>query len=108
MRVGASRIVSAVVFSLLSETRHDISYYWKFVRSPLHLMNRFLNAIHRMEAWIDLTLMFLTFSFSIIWDVEIGIVVSVVISLLLVVYRSSKARLTILVCFPGNDNMGGV
>jgi MFS superfamily sulfate permease-like transporter len=50
-----------------------------------------------MRAWVDLTLMFLTFFFSIIWNVEVGIVVSVIISLLLVVHRSSKARMTILV-----------
>jgi len=53
----------------------------------------------RMRAWVDLSLMFLTFFFSIVWNVEIGIVVSVVISLLLVVHRSSRARMTILVCF---------
>ena len=52
---------------------------------------------HRMRAWIDLLLMSLTFFLTIIWNVEIGIAVSVVISLLLVVHRSSRTRLTILV-----------
>lgn len=51
----------------------------------------------RMGAWVDLALMTLTFVFSIIWDVEVGVVVSLIISLLLVVHRSSKARMTILV-----------
>ena len=41
--------------------------------------------------------MALTFFLTIIWDVEVGIAVSLVISLLLVVHRSSKTRLTILV-----------
>jgi MFS superfamily sulfate permease-like transporter len=52
-----------------------------------------------MRAWADLALMSLTFFFSIIWDVEVGIVVSVIISLLLVVHRSSKTRMTLLVSF---------
>jgi len=51
----------------------------------------------RMGAWVDLTLMTLTFAFSIIWNVEVGVVVSLIISLLLVVHRSSKTRMTILV-----------
>lgn len=50
-----------------------------------------------MSAWVDLALMSLTFVFSIIWDVEVGVVVSLIISLLLVVHRSSRARMTILV-----------
>ena len=50
-----------------------------------------------MKAWIDLALMTLTFVLTIIWNVEIGIAVSVVISLLLVVRRSSRPRMTILV-----------
>ena len=50
-----------------------------------------------MRAWIDLLLMSLTFFLTIIWNVEIGIAVSVVISLLLVVRRSSRPRMTILV-----------
>lgn len=51
-----------------------------------------------MKAWIDLALMTLTFVLTIIWNVEVGIAVSVVISLLLVVRRSSRTRMTILVC----------
>lgn len=43
--------------------------------------------------------MALTFFFTIIWDVEVGIAVSLIISLLLVVHRSSKTRMTILVRF---------
>ncbi|KAF9012661.1 sulfate anion transporter [Cyathus striatus] len=78
-------IIGLVVFSLLAETPHDVIYYW------------------RMGAWVDLTLMSLTFFFSIIYDVEVGVVVSLVISLLLVVHRSSKTRMTILGRIPGTD-----
>ncbi|KAG6830436.1 hypothetical protein H0H92_000739 [Tricholoma furcatifolium] len=78
-------IICLVVFSLMTEVPHEIMYYW------------------RMDAWIDLTLMGLTFIFSIIWNVEVGIVVSLIISLLLVVHRSSKARMTILGRIPGTD-----
>lgn len=53
-----------------------------------------------MQSWIDLTLMILTFVLSMIWNVEVGIVVSIIISLLLVVRRSSKTRMAILVRFP--------
>lgn len=38
-----------------------------------------------------------TLVFSIIWDVEVGIVTSLIISLLMVVHRSSKTRMNILV-----------
>jgi MFS superfamily sulfate permease-like transporter len=50
-----------------------------------------------MRAWIDMTLMGLTFILTIIWSVQVGVTVSLIISLLLVVRRSSKTRMTILV-----------
>jgi len=78
-------IICLVVFSLLAETPHDVMYYWK------------------MSAWVDLALMALTFIFSIVWDIERGIVVSLIASLLLVVHRSSKTRMTILGRIPGTD-----
>ncbi len=52
---------------------------------------------NRMEAWVDLVIMGLTFFFSIVYNIEVGVVASLVISLLLVVHRSSKTRMTILV-----------
>ena len=52
-----------------------------------------------MGALVDLALMSLTFVFSIVWDIEVGVVVSLIISLLLVVHRSSKTRMAILVRF---------
>ncbi|KAJ7578335.1 sulfate anion transporter [Mycena floridula] len=78
-------IIGLVVYSLLAETPHEIWYYWK------------------MSAWVDLTVMCLTFLFSIIWNVEVGIVSGIIISLLLVVHRSSKTRMTILGRIPGTD-----
>jgi MFS superfamily sulfate permease-like transporter len=56
-----------------------------------------------MGAWIDLGLMSLTFFCSIIYNVEVGIIVSLIISLLLLVHRSSKTRMTILGRVPGTD-----
>ena len=50
-----------------------------------------------MRAWADMAVMYLTFFLSIIWNIEAGVIVSLVISLLLVVHRSSKPRMTILV-----------
>jgi len=50
-----------------------------------------------MKAWIDFGLMTLTFFLSIFYNVEVGIIVSLIISLLLVVRRSSKTRMKILV-----------
>ncbi|KAF9011581.1 sulfate anion transporter [Hymenopellis radicata] len=78
-------IICLVVISLLSETPHELKYYFK------------------MRSWIDLILMGLTFVLSIIWNVEVGIVVSMIISLLLVVHRSSRARMTILGRIPGTQ-----
>lgn len=91
--------ICLVVIHLLAEAPHDIKYYWKFV--PYSSFSCYATPhfwTHRMAAWVDLSLMSLTFFSSIIWDVEVGIVVSVIVSLLLVVHRSSKTRMTILVC----------
>jgi MFS superfamily sulfate permease-like transporter len=50
-----------------------------------------------MRAWIDMTLMSLTFFLTVIWSVQVGVTVSLIISLLLVVRRSSRTRMAILV-----------
>ncbi|KAF8911625.1 sulfate anion transporter [Gymnopilus junonius] len=78
-------IIGLIVWSLLAETPHDVLYYW------------------RMGAWVDLAIMSLTFFLSIIWNIEVGVVVGLVVSLLLVVHRSSKTRMTILGRIPGTD-----
>ena len=53
--------------------------------------------VRRMGAWVDVGLMLLTFTLTIGWSVEVGVAGSIVMSLLLVIHRSSKARLMILV-----------
>ncbi|ETW75348.1 sulfate transporter [Heterobasidion irregulare TC 32-1] len=78
-------IICLIVFSLIAETPHDVIFYWK------------------MRSWMDMTLMGLTFVFSIIWNVQVGVVVSLIISLLLVLRRSSRTRMTILGRIPGTD-----
>jgi len=78
-------VILLVVWSLLAEAPHDVKYYWS------------------MGAWVDMSLMLLTFVFSIVWNVEVGIIVSLIVSLLLVVHRSSRARMTILGRIPETD-----
>ncbi|KAJ7503163.1 sulfate anion transporter [Mycena galericulata] len=80
-----SAIICLVVFSLLREVPHDVAYYYK------------------MRAWVDLSLMCLTFFFAIVWNIEVGIMLSMIASLLLVVHRSSKTRMTILGRIPGTE-----
>ncbi|KAJ2918011.1 hypothetical protein MD484_g2366, partial [Candolleomyces efflorescens] len=82
---GSITSILLVVYSLIAETPHDVLYYW------------------RMSAWVDLGVMTLTFVLSIVWNLEAGIVVSMVLSLLLVVHRSAKTRMTILGRIPGTD-----
>jgi high affinity sulfate transporter 1 len=78
-------IICLFITSLFAEVPHDVMYYY------------------RIGAWMDLAMMFITFTLSVIWDVEIGIVVSLIISLLLVIRRSSKTRMTILGRIPGTN-----
>ncbi|KIO30050.1 hypothetical protein M407DRAFT_20907 [Tulasnella calospora MUT 4182] len=78
-------IIGLVVYSILAEAPHDIRYYWK------------------SKAWVDFGLMLLTFISTLFWSVEIGIVVSVTVSLLLVVRESSKTSLKILGRIPGTN-----
>ncbi|KAI0733717.1 sulfate anion transporter, partial [Fomitopsis betulina] len=78
-------VICLVVFSLLAEVPHDLKFYW------------------RLRSWTDLSLMALTFALTIFWDLEMGIAVSLVISLVLVVHKSSKPRMTILGRLPGTD-----
>ncbi|EJD08166.1 sulfate anion transporter [Fomitiporia mediterranea MF3/22] len=82
-RCVLASIVFLVVFSILAEAPHDISYFW------------------RMRSWTDFGLMSITFFTTLFWNVEVGIVCSIICSLLLVVHKSSKPRLTILGRIPG-------
>lgn len=78
-------IICLFVVTLFSELPHDLIYYYN------------------IGAWTDLAMMFITFFLSVIWNIEIGLVVSLIISLLLVIRRSSKTRMTILGRIPGTD-----
>ncbi|KAG9312209.1 sulfate transporter family-domain-containing protein [Chiua virens] len=78
-------IICLFALTLFSEVPHDLVYYYK------------------IGAWMDLAMMFITFTLSVVWNVEIGIVVSLIISLLLVVRRASKTRMTVLGRVPGTD-----
>ncbi|KAG2339548.1 hypothetical protein BDR05DRAFT_891545 [Suillus weaverae] len=89
-RCVLASIICLFVISLFSEVPHDLMYYW------------------RIGAWTDLAMMFLTFSLSVIWNIEIGIVVSLIISLLLVIKRSSHTRMIILGRIPGTDQWGPI
>lgn len=50
-----------------------------------------------MGAWIELSLMTTTLVLTLIWSVEVGVLTSVALSLILVVKKSSLARMSILV-----------
>jgi len=89
-----------VILSLLAETPSDIVYYWRFaVQKSSDTAIYEADSHIRMGAWIDFGLMTLTFFLSIFYNVEVGIIVSLIISLLLVVRRSSKTRMKILVSY---------
>ncbi|KAG2122347.1 sulfate transporter family-domain-containing protein [Suillus clintonianus] len=89
-RCVLASIICLFVISLFGEVPHDLMYYW------------------RIRAWTDLAMMFLTFSLSVIWNIEIGIIVSLIISLLLVIKRSSHTRMIILGRIPGTDQWGPI
>ncbi|QRV98356.1 sulfate anion transporter [Ceratobasidium sp. AG-Ba] len=84
-RCVLASIVCLVVYGLLVEAPEDVSFYIK------------------MRSWVDLALMFITFALTLLWSVEVGVVVSVTVSLLLVVHKSSKAHIKILGRIPGTD-----
>ncbi|THG99691.1 hypothetical protein EW145_g7217 [Phellinidium pouzarii] len=76
-------VVFLVVFTIVAEAPHEVSYFW------------------RMRSWTDLGLMLITFITTLLFNIEIGIVCSIICSLLLVVHKSSRPRLTILGRIPG-------
>ncbi|KAJ8076838.1 hypothetical protein PM082_001261 [Marasmius tenuissimus] len=78
-------IILLVVWSLLVETPHDLAYYWK------------------MGSTMDMVLCGVTFIGCVVWNVEVGIVTSLIMSLLLVVRRSGMVRMVILGRIPGTN-----
>ncbi|ELU42006.1 sulfate anion transporter [Rhizoctonia solani AG-1 IA] len=89
-RCVLASIVCLVVYGLLAEAPEDVGFYIK------------------MRSWVDLALMFVTFAFTLFWSVEVGVVVSVTVSLLLVVHKSSKAHIKILGRVPGTDRWSAI
>ncbi|GAA5838503.1 hypothetical protein JCM9279_003264 [Rhodotorula babjevae] len=71
-------IVIVVVFSILEEAPEDVRFFWK------------------MRAWVDGGLMLLTFVLSLFVGVEVGVIVSVCLSLVLCVKQSTAMRIKIL------------
>lgn len=63
---------------VLAEAPHEIIFYWK------------------MGAWTDFLQMTGTFLLTLLFSIEIGVVVSVIFSLILVIQRSTKPRITII------------
>jgi MFS superfamily sulfate permease-like transporter len=57
-----------------------------------------------MEAWVDLSLMALTFFLTLFLSVEIGIVVSVALSMVLCIRQSALMRIRILGKVSGTTN----
>ncbi|KAJ7470764.1 sulfate anion transporter [Mycena latifolia] len=98
---GTITRICLVVFSLLREAPHDIAYFWKYVLSCQRLPRLIIP--FRMSAWADISLIFLTFFSAIFWNLEVAAMLSMIVSLLLVVHGSSKARMTILGRIPGTE-----
>jgi len=83
-RCVLAAVICVVVFHLLHETPRDVLHYW------------------RMRAWRELALMGVTLVFTMLWSVEMGVVMSIAFSLLLLVHKSSRARLVVLGQVPGS------
>ncbi|KAL0579831.1 hypothetical protein V5O48_002183 [Marasmius crinis-equi] len=76
-------IILLVVWSLILETPHDLIYYYQ------------------MNSRMDILLCFVTFFGCVVWNVEVGIVTSLLMSLVMVVRRSGRVRMVILGRIPG-------
>ncbi|GAA5844701.1 hypothetical protein JCM11251_007353 [Rhodosporidiobolus azoricus] len=76
-------VVCVVVFSILEEAPHDVKFFWK------------------MQAWVDGGLMLLTFFLSLLVSVEVGIIVSISLSMILCIKQSTAVRINLLARIPG-------
>ncbi|CEI85771.1 hypothetical protein RMCBS344292_00225 [Rhizopus microsporus] len=73
-----SGIILMAVIALLKELPHDLKFMW------------------RVRAWKDILLMIVTFSATVLFSLEIGTAISVVLSLLATIKQSSCPRITVL------------
>ncbi|WVQ93512.1 hypothetical protein IAU59_000586 [Kwoniella sp. CBS 9459] len=78
-------IITLVVYSILAEAPHEIKYYYK------------------MKAWTDFMQMTGTFLLTLFFSMELGLVASVVLSLILVIQKSSQPRIQIIGRVPNTD-----
>lgn len=69
-----------MVYGLIREAPHDIAYYWRSVLLTFEVQTLAPEQVHRMGAWEDFGLMSLTFFSTLLWSVEVGIIVSVALS----------------------------
>ncbi|WWD16428.1 hypothetical protein CI109_100854 [Kwoniella shandongensis] len=78
-------IITLVVYAILAEAPHEIMYFWK------------------MRAWTDFLQMTGTFFLTLVFSIELGLVASVVFSLILVIQKSTQTRIKIIGRLPGTD-----
>jgi len=121
-------IILVVVFSILEEAPHDVKVSWglqpwartrccgarrgrsrccRACRRQTRLSRLVANGqpisqfFWKMRAWVDCGLMALTFVLSLLVSVEIGIVVSIALSMVLCVKQAAITRIKILGRVPG-------
>ncbi|RXK40370.1 endoplasmic reticulum protein [Tremella mesenterica] len=78
-------IIALVVYAILAEAPHEIIFFWK------------------MGAWTDFLQMTGTFFLTLFFSIELGLVASVVFSLILVIQKSTQTRIKIIGRLPGTD-----
>ncbi|TYJ55804.1 hypothetical protein B9479_003456 [Cryptococcus floricola] len=78
-------IITVVVYAILNEAPHEIIYFWK------------------MGAWTDFAQMVMTFFLTLCFSIEVGLVVSVIFSLILVIQKSTQTRIKIIGRLPGTQ-----
>ncbi|WVR03746.1 hypothetical protein IAU60_000741 [Kwoniella sp. DSM 27419] len=78
-------VITLVVYSILAEAPHEIKYFYK------------------MKAWTDFMQMTGTFILTLFFSMELGLVASVILSLILVIQKSSQPRIQIIGRLPGTD-----
>lgn len=100
-------IILVVVFSILEEAPHDVK-----VISPVSCAKGCTAAdctphmpqfFFKMQAWVDCGLMALTFLLSLFVSVEVGIVVSIALSMVLCIKQATITRMKILGRVPGTS-----
>ena len=87
-----------IVLGLLTDAPKDLRYYWKYEYSLGDARrNSQVFDSDRMRSYADLAVIVVTLVGTMLYNIEVGVVGSIILSLLLVVHKSSKPRLTILV-----------